>query len=83
MSTINSEARSRGIVYEQGLGDPPEYAMHCESAAVQKFYSSRLAELQLKAGRMRWLIGLPATSIKQQATESNYRDVCSVLAQCL
>ncbi|DBA68579.1 TPA: hypothetical protein ACH3X2_013521 [Trebouxia sp. C0005] len=31
---------------------------------------SRLAELLLKAGRIRWLIGLPATSIKQQATES-------------
>ena len=54
----------------RGSGTTHEYAMHCESVSVQNCYRSRLAELQLKARKFRWLIGLPATSIKQQAIES-------------
>ena len=53
-----------------------EDAMHCESVSVQRiFHRSRLAELYIysyvaESWKIRWLVGLPATSIKQQATES-------------
>ena len=36
-------------------GTTPEYAMHCEPVSPQNLYRLRLAELLLKAGKIRWL----------------------------
>ena len=60
-------SRSDCKICVRSSGTTPE--LQC-IVSVQNFYRSRLAKLWLKAGTFRWPIGLPATSIKQQATES-------------